>query len=387
MYTWPDISIDRLRTERRERLTSFMREQGLSHLILTGFDHIRYASDYRTQIIAEAFDWFAAVVDADGVIELFVPWVDEEVKQPQADLPWIRAVHPIPSWAPAVGHPVYWTAHVAQALAGASRVGHELIDPQVLDGLRAASPTTGFVPAGHLLYELRIEKTAEEIALLDAASKVNARAAEAALHTAAPGLADFDVLAAAMASAQRDGAEFLSHSLCNHRRGSGTWFGQGTTLREGDAYFFDIGLYGAHGYASDIARTGFVGEPPKAVADAYRRLITAHHIGEEAAKPGARASEVDAAVNTYLESQGLPRTPYAMGHGVGLRACELPTIYRSHLVDRDFVLRENSVISLEPETGVWVGDQFVLLKVEDNYHVRGDGLRRLSDAGYGLGLT
>ncbi|MGW6460414.1 M24 family metallopeptidase [Streptomyces sp. NPDC055078] len=387
MFTWPDIDIDRLRTDRRERLTALMREQGLSHLLLTGFDHIRYASDYRTQIIAEAFDWFAAVVDADGAVEIFAPWVDEEVKSPDPDLPWIRAIHPVPSWAPAVGHPVYWATHLGRALAGAGRVGHELIDPQVLNRLGEAAPETDFVPVGHLLYELRIEKTAEEITLLDAASKVNARAATAALAAAGPGLADFDVLAAAMESAQRDGAEFLSHSLCNHRRGSGTWFGRGSTLREGDAYFFDIGLYGVHGYGSDIARTGFVGEPPRAVQDAYRALITAHHIGEEAAKPGARASEVDAAVNGYLESQGLPRTPYAMGHGVGLRACELPTIHRAHLVDRDFVLRENSVISLEPETGVWVGEQFVLLKVEDNYHVRTDGLRRLSDAEYALGLT
>lgn len=385
VYDWPSVDVDRLRADRRERLAELMRGHRLSHLLVTGFDHIRYATDYRTQIISEGFDWFAAVVDAEGNAELFVPWVDEDAAKPQPDLPWIRAVHPIPSWAPAVGHPRYWADHLGRALNGASRVGFELMDPQVLDMLRGALPRVEFVPVGAELYEARIEKTSEEITLLDAASKVNSRAADAALAAAASERTDFDVLSAAMASAQADGAEYLSHGVCNHRRGTGTWFAQGSTLREGDAYFFDIGLYGPYGYASDIARTGFVGEPPKPVAETYRKLLAAHRVGEETAKAGVRASEVHAAVNAYLDRERLPRTPYAVGHGVGLRGCELPTIYRPHLVDRDHVLTENSVISLEPETGVMVGDQFVLLKVEDNYHVQRDGVRRLSDADYCLG--
>jgi Xaa-Pro aminopeptidase len=101
-------------------------------------------------------------------------------------------------------------------------------------------------------------------------------------------------------------------------------------------------------------------------------------------RPGVKASEVDDAVNNYLRRQGLPTTPYAMGHGVGLRACELPTIYRSSIIDRDQVIVEGSVIALEPETGLEINGEFVLLKLEDNYVVQSDGVRRLSPAGYGL---
>ena len=53
-------------------------------------------------------------------------------------------------------------------------------------------------------------------------------------------------------------------------------------------------------------------------------------------------------------------------------------------MDRDQLLVENSVISLEPETGLELDGEFLLLKVEDNYVVEHDGLRRLSPAGYGL---
>ncbi|MDV7087639.1 M24 family metallopeptidase [Rhodococcus opacus] len=385
MFNWPEIDITRLRNDRRENLRQVMREHNVSHLVLTGFDHIRYATDYRTQIIAESFDWFAAVVDEDGASQIFAPWIDETQKQPITDLPWIENLHPMPSWAPVVGHPKTWARGLADTLRGATRVGIELIDPQVLALLKDELPRTEFVSIGAALYDARIRKTDEEIVLLEAASAVNSLGAEAGKAAAVAGVTDHDILAAVMGEMQAAGPEFLSHSLCNHRRGDGGWFAEGTILQDGDPYFFDIGVYGKHGYASDIARTGFVGgEPRKEIKDTYRKLLTAHRIGEEAAKPGVRVSEVDRAVNDYLEKEGLPRTPYAMGHGVGLRACELPTIYRSHLIDRDQVIVENSVISLEPETGLVIDGEFMLLKVEDNYVVESDGVRRLSLAGYGL---
>ena len=271
------------------------------------------------------------------------------------------------------------------ACTGAKRVGVELIDPGVLRRLEGSLPDVDFVPIGRELYDVRIRKTPEEIRLLEDASIVNSLGAEAGHKAAEAGATDHDILAAVMGTLQASGPEFLSHSLCNHRRGDGGWFAEGTVLGEGDPYFFDIGVYGRHGYASDIARTGFVGGDTRTeIKQVYAKLLKAHEIGAELAKPGVRASQIDDAVNDYLRSEGLPTTPYSMGHGVGLRACELPTIYRGHLVDRDQTLVENSVISLNRRPGIEVDGEFMLLKVEDNYVVERDGLRRLSPAGYGL---
>ncbi|MFJ4229725.1 M24 family metallopeptidase [Paenarthrobacter nicotinovorans] len=388
MYNWSTINIDRLRQDRRTAIAELMQRNQLSHLLLTGFDHIRYATDYRTQIIAEAFDWFAAVVDRDGNAEIFTPWVDETQANPIVDLPWVTAIHAMPSWAPVVGHPETWTRGLAAALKGATKVGIELIDPAILGRLQAVLPQANFVSVGQELYDIRIRKTQDEIILLEDASIVNSIGAEAGIEAAVPGATDHDILAAVMGKLQESGPEFLSHSLCNHRRGNGGWFAEGSVLREGDPYFFDIGVYGQHGYASDIARTGFVGgEARPEIRAVYEKLLNAHRIAEETAKPGVLVSKVDEAVNKYLSSEGLPTTPYAIGHGVGLRACELPTIYRHGLFDRDQVIVENSVISLEPETGIEVDGEFMLLKLEDNYLVQSDGVRRLSPAGYGLELV
>lgn len=386
MYTWPTVDGEALRAGRRERTAELMDRLGLDHLLLTSFDNIRFVTDYRTLIIAEAFDWFAAVVDRGGECELFVPWIDEEHRDPEPDMHWVRALHPLPSWTPLHPHLDYWVRSLVRVLSGrgAKRVGFELVYADLLEGIRGELPRAEFVPVTTELHDLRLRKDPIEIELLAAASAVNSRAAEAAIAVAKAGMTDYDILAVAMESLQRDGVEYLSHSLCNIRRGTGTWFAAGSELNEGDAFFFDIGCYGVGGYASDMARTGFVAEPPPVVRDTYARLLEAHRVGEEAARPGVRASQVHEAINRHLERHDLPITPYSAGHGVGLRACELPTIHRADRMGRDQMITEGMVISLEPETGVEVNGRLVLLKVEDNYVVESDGLRRLTGARYAL---
>jgi len=384
MYSWPAVDWGTLRATRSGKIAELMRRRGLDHLLLTGFDTIRYAADYRTLIIAEGFDWFAAIVDQDRASDMFVPWVDEVSDRPEPGLPWIRAIRPLPSWSPALAHARTWIQAIAGVLRqqNARRIGFELVYADLLAALRQEIPSAEFVPAATDLFDLRLRKDTIEIELLAAASHVNSRAATKAMEAAKAGMTDHDILAVAMESLQRDGSEFVSHSLCNVRRGTGTWFATGNELAEGDAFFFDIGCYGKGGYASDMARTGFVGEPPPAVQRAYRSLLEAHDLAAERARPGIRASEVHEAVNQYLRRQGLPITPYALGHGVGLRACELPTIHRADRMDRDQVLEEGTVIALEPETSVEIASRTVVLKVEDNYLIQQDGLRRLTDAPY-----
>ena len=384
MYNWPVIDETGLQRTRSERVHALMGSLQLDHLLLTTFDNIRYVTGYRTLIIAEAFDWFAAVVGPDGDFEMFVPWVDEVGTAPDPELPGLHAVYPLPSWTPAIPHVSYWVEALRGVLAErrARRVGYEMLYAELLGPLTEVLPEVEFVPVTTALHDLRLRKDAQELTLLEAASKVNSMAADAALKAAEAGMTDYDVLSVAMASLQAAGVEFLSHSLCNVRRGSGTWFAAGNELREGDSFFFDIGCYGPGGYASDMARTGFVGQPPPKVLNVYRQLLAAHRVGEAFARPGVRASSVHETINARLREQGLPLTPYSVGHGVGLRACELPTIYRADRMGRDQVLQEGMVISLEPETGVEVDGRLIILKVEDNYVVEEGGLRRLTDADY-----
>jgi Xaa-Pro aminopeptidase len=375
---WPQIDWTALRSYRWEKVKAVMDENNLDHLLLMGFDNIRYATDYRTQIIAEATDWCAALVDSSGAVDIFVPWIDEVRADPEPDLPWIRAVHPLPSWTPAAPHAPYWAKIITGVMGSARRIGVESGIFEIVEALKVTLPGVEFVEISTALYIAREEKHPLEVELLRAASIVNASAAEHALRHAQAGMTDYDVLALVMSYLQTHGVEFLSHSLCNHRRGTGTWFAAGSTLAEGDAFFFDVGCYGLGGYASDIARTGFIGEPNKEIQKAWGLLHEAYEIGQDMAKPGVKASKVHNTVNEFLEKAGLPRTPYSMGHGVGLRACELPTIHRSDRMQNDEILQEGWVISLEPETAVEYKGQPMLLKIEDNFVVGRNSLEKLS---------
>ncbi|HET6505880.1 MAG TPA: Xaa-Pro peptidase family protein [Baekduia sp.] len=382
MFAWPEVDRAVLRAHRHARVRALMDERGLDHLLLTGPDHIRYVTDYRAQIISEAHDWFAVVVDGEGEADVFGPSVGETVLAPVPELPLVRAEHPLPSWCPAIGHPEFWVSSVARELTrrGARHVGYEGLDPALLEGLRAALPSVAFVGVGLDLFLTRQVKHPLEVELVEAAARVNAGAMQRALEVAEVGMTDHDLLAAANAYAQSMGAEFLSHSVCNLRKGSGDWFAHGAEIREGDAFFFDIGCYGVGGYASDAARTGFVGEPPAVVVKAYETLLEAYGELVAAARPGVRASELVARVNGFLRGRGLGETPYSIGHGVGLRGCELPTLHRSELLDRDAALVEGMTIALEPETSLEVDGQVIVLKVEDNFVVESNGLRRLTEA-------
>jgi Xaa-Pro dipeptidase len=387
MYEWPRVDAGALRGARRLRVADVMDRLAIDHLLLTGHDNIRYATDYRSLLVAEGFDWYAAVVDRSGEATIFVPYVAEDVASPQPDLPWVRKFVAVPSWVPSVTQEAIWLRLLARELSavGARRVGIDFLTFQFADGLRKELPAVELVSAARALYERRQVKHPEELRLLEAASTVNALAVSAAMSRLVEGMTDFDVLGIALGELQTAGVEFVSHSVCVARETllAGNWFAKGKRLWEGDAFFFDIGCFGAGGYASDMCRTVFVGEPPAAVRRAYRGLREAYAAGQAMARPGVRVSEIDRTINDALAKQDLATTPYSMGHGVGLRACELPIIYRPPMMTTDAVLEEGMVIALEPETTVFVGDLPIVLKLEDDFAVERGGLRRLTLSGYG----
>ncbi len=369
-----------LHDDRWDRTAEVMNEQSLDALVLTGFDNIRYVTNYRVQLISEGFDWFAAVVDKDRATSVLVPYVDEATS---AGVDGVGELVPVPSWAPLYAHPETWSDTVASMLTRSKvrRVGYDGASVQLVDRLRARLEQVTFVDVALPLLHLRMLKSPEEIALLEDASILNSRAVDEALAAARPGVLDYEVLAVAMATLQGAGVEYLTHSLCNAMNDR-VWFASGRELRQGDAFFLDIGCYGVGGYASDMARTGFVDEQAREYVKPYRALLDAHEAVQEIARPGVPASRLDRTARDVLESAGLPRTPYGVGHGVGLRACELPTLSRTEAMDEDAVLEVGMVVAIEPETAVEVDGHLVVLKVEDVFAVEAHGLRRLTTARY-----
>lgn len=101
----------------------------------------------------------------------------------------------------------------------------------------------------------------------------------------------------------------------------------------------------AQGYISELERTMFIGEPSVEQRRYFDHMMAVQDIAFETIKPGARASEVDAAVQAYYRREGLMETwRHHVGHGLGQRIHESPFLD----VGYDDVLEPGMVLSVEP---------------------------------------
>ncbi len=125
------------------------------------------------------------------------------------------------------------------------------------------------------------------------------------------------------------------------------------------------------GYWSDITRQVVLGEPPEEYARVYALVAAAHAAGVAASRPGATASEVDAATLSVLHGGGYRQWASGRtGHGIGLDVHEAPSI----VAGDDTVLEAGMVITIEP--GVYLDGHFGI-RIEDTVVV-GDPPRRLT---------
>jgi Xaa-Pro aminopeptidase len=366
-------------TTRRGMATEMMKAIRVDHLLLGKPDNIRYVSDLRTLLIHETADWALALFGAEGDTDLFAPWVRDVFEDPFPELPHVRSIRPVPGWVPIMSEPAFLVQSVANALraARAHTVGYDAVHPELVSALRRELPNVTFQYIGNDLFQMRSKKTLGEIALMERAHFANLAALERAWSVAIPGATDYELLAESMKQMQLDGAEMITHFTCSVRPEFATWYPKGKRIGNGEAVFIDQVYYGQGGYASDLTRTVFVGEPAPEVLAAYGRLIDARRVVEQAARPGMRVSQLDELMNNELESRGLRRSPYALGHGIGLLVCEPPAITEAGMVSDDVRLREGQTIALEPETVYEYRGSEIALKIEDCFVVEKDGLRGL----------
>lgn len=367
---------DDLTRQRLDRVLDLARRLDVDHVLLGTADNIRYATEYRSLIIHETADHILCLLERGGEAQILGPHVREVEEAPDPRLPHVSSVRPVAGWTPLQAAIPAAVAVLGERLraAGARRIGYDMLHPLLLDGLRAAHPELDLRCVSEELFELRREKLPAEVALMERAAASNLAALEAGFEAARPGMTDREVLAVAVADQQRGEAELVTHFTCNVQSGY-DWFAGGRRLTEGEPIFLDQVFYGAGGYASDLTRTAFVGEPAAPVLDAYRRLVEVNQEICAAARPGSTGWELDQLLGELLDKAGLDPSPYGLGHGIGLRVMEPPTLFATA---RDWTLRAGEVIALEPETSVEHGGRRVTVKVEDCYLVEESGLRPLT---------
>ena len=229
-------------------------------------------------------------------------------------------------------------------------------------------PVTGWIE------EMRMLKSAAEIALIRRSVATNSRAFEQTVARVKPGMRECDLATELEYRMRRLGAEKPSfETIVAAGVRSALPHAQPTAARlsPGDLVVVDMGAF-QEGYASDMTRMLSVGAPNAKVKRMYRAVLEAQLAAIDAVRPGVTTVSVDAAARRVLAGYGLDHCfIHSTGHGLGLEIHEPPRLGKR---DRHR-LRPGMAITIEP--GAYI-EGFGGVRIEDTVLVTETGCEILT---------
>lgn len=118
-------------------------------------------------------------------------------------------------------------------------------------------------------------------------------------------------------------------------------------LKDGDIISIDIGAE-FEGYHGDSAWTYVVGSADRETERLLEVTEKALYAGIEEAKPGVRLSNISAAIQTYVESNGFSVVREYCGHGIGQNLHEDPMVPNYGPPNKGPLLKPGMVFCIEP---------------------------------------
>jgi methionyl aminopeptidase len=141
-------------------------------------------------------------------------------------------------------------------------------------------------------------------------------------------------------------------------------------LVEGDILSIDMGAK-LDGFFGDCATTVPVGCVPDSSATLLRVTEEALFCGIDAVRPGARVSDIGAAVQRHVEAHGFSVVREFVGHGIGTELHEDPQIANYGPAGKGPRLAEGMVLAIEPMVNA--GSAVVRVLADNWTAVTGDG--------------
>ena len=199
-------------------------------------------------------------------------------------------------------------------------------------------------------------KTARELSLMKDACRISAEALRAAGEAVKPGISTFEIDTIVRRYIEKQGASpsFLGYggfpaSACIsvnnvviHGIPKAT-----TVLREGDIVSIDVGAF-YRGYHGDNAYTfpcGSVSEEAQRLLDTTRASL---YEGIKQAVAGNRIGDIGSAVQGYVEARSYSVVRSYVGHGVGAKLHEDPSVPNYGTPGRGVKLLPGMTIAIEP---------------------------------------
>ncbi|MEV0269794.1 Xaa-Pro peptidase family protein [Hamadaea sp. NPDC050747] len=304
--------------------------------------------------------------------------VDPFLVVPELELPAAHAsLGPvrveIVAWADTVD-PYELIRHRLPGNVGRILVDNHMWAEKVL-ALQAALPRAHFGPANTILGDLRMRKTAQEIASLRAAGAAIDRVHAEINQWLSPGRTERQVardIADAMLQSGHARADFVivgsgPNSASPHHEASDRMIGPGEPV------VVDISGTMPDGYRSDSTRTYSIGAPPAEFLAYYEVLLAAQSAQVATAQPGITAGELDAVGRDIITAAGYgPNFLHRTGHGIGLDVHEDPYI----VAGSPRILATGMAFSIEP--GIYFPGRHGA-RIEDIVICTDDGVETLNN--------
>ncbi len=241
---------------------------------------------------------------------------------------------------------------------------------------KEAGGCLGLKPAGGAIEELRVVKDLGEIEAIRSAGKVTAEVFAEVLTFIRTGVIEQDVAAEIEYRMRKKGAEGAAfesivasgpRSAYPHARPSSK------ALHECELVIFDLGAI-LKGYAADMTRTVFLGEPTRQIRALYSAVLKAQQEAVRSVRDSTSTGGVDSTARRILAKHRLARYfTHSTGHGVGLEIHERPRLGKGETA----LLRSGSVVTVEP--GVYL-EGLGGIRIEDTVLVGPDGPEILTPA-------
>lgn len=220
----------------------------------------------------------------------------------------------------------------------------------------------------------RMEKGADEIELMRAASRLNDQVLERTMAQLREGMTEAEVGAIYTSIARDLGAQGCSFPplICFGANCAEPHHGTDeTVLKKGDAIILDVGVK-LGDYCADMTRTVFLGEPTDEMLKVYNLVKAANEAGRAAVRPGEPMKNFDRAARAVIEAGGYgPYFTHRTGHGIGLEVHEYP----DNSASSEIIAQPGMTFSVEP--GIYLPGRFGV-RIEDLVAVTETGCETLN---------
>lgn len=301
---------------RYELVVARMRERGLEALCMRSPENITWFTGYETP----GYYKYHCLIVGPGFEPVLVLRRFESLNVPEYS--WLTRHVPVDDWE----HPPSVTVNVLRQLGiTGGRIGVEkqgwFYSVEEHESFTSQLPDAEFVDAIDILWDGRMIKSHEEVAMMQKSAAILDRAMQAGWDASAAGVSDDFINAEVNRVLLEHGGEYMGlppFILSGPRTCLPHQTARGETVGANDLVYFEVSA-SKWRYAVALMRTLFIGEPSARQRKCAEALVEAVSVAMATIRPGVTCEEVDHAARSVVEKAGFGEYwRHRLGYSIGV---------------------------------------------------------------------